>query len=237
MSNQYFQFKQFRIEQGQCAMKVTTDACIQGAWTPVHNSVKRVLDIGAGTGLLSLMLAQRNPDIVIDAIELDADAAAQARNNVAVSPWQGRINIIEGDVRSYSFGDKYDLIISNPPFFKDSLLGDEAGRNMARHTLSLSYEELLKVIEANLTTGGYASVLLPSAEYQQLEKLSAAAGWYEADGLLIAHRPHAKVKRVVSVISKKERPSVEKQTLIIQDEGCNYSKAFVDLLSPFYLDL
>src|SRR4051812_43889814 len=111
MSNSWFRFKQFTIEQGNCAMKVTTDACIQGAWTAVLPQVKRVLDIGAGTGLLSLMLAQRVPGIIIDAIEYDAAAAAQARDNAIASPWKESINIIEADVCSYGFTHKYDLII------------------------------------------------------------------------------------------------------------------------------
>src|SRR6185503_17847665 len=109
MSNSYFQFKQFRIEQDRCAMKVTTDACIQGAWTPLLPRIKRVLDIGAGTGLLSLMLTQRNPGITVDAIELDKEAAGQASANVNASAWKDSINIIEGDVCNYAFGQKYDL--------------------------------------------------------------------------------------------------------------------------------
>src|SRR4051812_8170670 len=117
MSNSYFQFKRFRIDQGSCAMKVTTDACIQGAWCPISPDVKAVLDIGAGTGLLSLMLAQRNDDICIDAIEYDKDAAIQAAGNVLASGWRDRISILYADVRDHRFARRYDLIISNPPFF------------------------------------------------------------------------------------------------------------------------
>lgn len=133
MSNSYFQFKQFRVEQDRCAMKVTTDACIQGAWTPVLPSVKNVLDVGTGTGILALMLAQKNSEITVDAIEVDKDAAGQARANVAGSPWRERINILEGDVRNYPFDKRYDLIITNPPFFSNSLLGDDVNKNLARH--------------------------------------------------------------------------------------------------------
>src|SRR6476661_11279441 len=99
MSNQYFQFKQFMVQQDRCAMKVSTDACIQGAWTPIADDVQHVLDIGAGTGLLSLMLAQRNGQLHIDAIELDEQAASQAQENVAASPWKHKINVWQGDVK------------------------------------------------------------------------------------------------------------------------------------------
>ncbi|MGN6568280.1 MAG: tRNA1(Val) (adenine(37)-N6)-methyltransferase, partial [Flavipsychrobacter sp.] len=143
MSNQYFQFKQFRIEQDKCAMKVSTDACIQGAWTPIHDHVRHVLDIGTGTGLLSLMLAQRDPRMHIDAVELDEQAATQAKENIVSSPFSERIDIIHGDAKEYQANQQYDLIICNPPFFQNSLLGDNSKRNTARHTLSFSYEDLL----------------------------------------------------------------------------------------------
>eukprot|EP01136_Pigoraptor_vietnamica_P012822 Opistho-1_new@53158 len=117
MSNHYFQFKQFTIHQDKCAMKVSTDACIQGAWTPIANDVVHVLDIGTGTGLLSLMLAQRNSNIHIDAIELDADAARQAQENISASPWADRVDVMQGDVTAYQFAKQYDMVICNPPFF------------------------------------------------------------------------------------------------------------------------
>lgn len=101
MSNSWFQFKRFTIHQDRCAMKVSTDACIQGAWTPLKQGVKRILDIGCGTGLLTLMLAQRTESAIIDAIELDEDAALQAKENVQKSPWKDRIKVIQADVRDY----------------------------------------------------------------------------------------------------------------------------------------
>src|SRR5262245_25570320 len=123
MSNTFFQFKQFRIEQDKCAMKVSTDACIQGAWTPIEENVRNVLDIGTGTGLLSLMLAQRKPGIRIEAIEIEEQAYKQAAENVAYSPWAEQIHVIPGDVRNDSLNRKFDLIVCNPPFFQNSLLG------------------------------------------------------------------------------------------------------------------
>jgi tRNA1Val (adenine37-N6)-methyltransferase len=237
MSNDYFEFKQFRVGQERCAMKVTTDACIQGAWTPVLPDVKQVLDIGTGTGLLAIMLAQRSANVIIDAIEFDADAAQQAQENITASPWNDRINIIERDVRGYSFLHKYDLIISNPPFFNNSLLSNDVNKDMARHTLHLSFNDLLHVIITNLADDGYASILLPYPEYQLWNALALEAGLFEIDKLLISHTEHAPVKRVVSIFSKKEPSFVDEEKLYIKDAGQNYAQDFIDLLSPFYLNL
>lgn len=237
MSNQYFQFKQFRIDQGACAMKVTTDACIQGAWTPINDLVKTVLDIGAGTGLLSLMLAQRNPGIIIDAIELDSDAAGQARENTTNSPWKDRIKVIEADVRDFVLSRKYDLIITNPPFFTNSLLSNRQTRNIARHTLQLSFHDLLNVIDHNLSDEGYVSVLLPYSEYEIWRKLSEQAGLIETRRLLVRHSQNATVNRVVGIFAKKEKAITLDEALVIYDSSGNYTPQFTDLLSPFYLNL
>jgi tRNA1Val (adenine37-N6)-methyltransferase len=236
MSNTYFRFKQFNVEQDKCAMKVTTDACIQGAWTPMHSHVKHVLDIGAGTGLLALMLAQRNSEICIDSIEFDSGAAIQAAENVASSPWAGRINIIEADARNFDSTHKYDLIITNPPFFQNSLLGDNDAKNSARHTLSLSFEELLRCITANLAGNGYASILLPSEQYLDWQALTSK-NLYEQETLLIHHRPGATAKRIIGLWGKTPVAETKTGNLIIQNEQGTYSQDFITLLSPFYLNL
>jgi tRNA1Val (adenine37-N6)-methyltransferase len=237
MPNPWFRFKQFKIAQEHCAMKVTTDACIQGAWTPVLPGVKRVLDIGTGTGLLALMLAQRNPEICIDAIEADPQAATQAIQNVHQSPWPKRVNIIEADVRQYPFPYKYDLIISNPPFFTNNLLGPDAKKNAARHTLSLTSHDLLKSIALNLTENGYVSILLPWQEYTRWKELMQENKWKEINKLNITHKPHAPVKRVVSLWSREAICPLIEQTLIIKDNENNYTGDLKEIISPFYLDL
>ena len=218
-------------------MKVTTDACIQGAWTAMLSHVKRVLDVGAGTGLLALMLAQRNKDILIDGIEFDKDAAAQAADNIQASGWGSRVKILEGDVCNYSFTHKYDLIISNPPFFNNSLLSDKENKNMARHTLSLTYTDLLNVLENNLNEDGYASILLPYTEYLQWQELLLQNGWFEHSKLSVSHNAGAAIKRVVGLFGRNKLAGLNENTLIIRDDENNYTQDFIDLLAPFYLNL
>ena len=236
MSNSWFQFKQFRVQQDRCAMKVSTDACIQGAWTPVAKGVRNVLDIGTGTGLLSLMLAQRNNDIYIDAIELDETAAMQARENMEASPWRGRIKVFQGDVRIFPFDKQYDMVICNPPFFNNSLLGDSEERNNARHTLSLAYEDLLDVLSKVLMPEGYASILLPYAEHQQWEMLLEKNGWGINRKLLVQPRSGSLPNRVVSICTKDSQQAVT-EGLIIYEGQHEYTAEAKELLKAFYLRL
>lgn len=238
MSNTFFQFKQFTVNQDKCAMKVSTDACIQGAWTPIAGNVKHVLDIGTGTGLLSLMLAQRNPGIYIDAIELDESAAIQAKENIESSPWRDRMNVIHADIREYTFDKKYDLVICNPPFFQNSLLGPDAGRNNVRHNTTLSFHDLLKVMLATLAPGGYGSILLPSAEMEIWGNLAENAGLSIFNKLLISPNKNSGANRVVSLFSVPGENKIADNTdLIIYAASNEYTVGFSDLMAPFYLKL
>jgi tRNA1Val (adenine37-N6)-methyltransferase len=235
MGNNYFQFRQFKIEQDRCAMKVSTDACIQGAWTPVLSRIKTALDIGTGTGLLSLMLAQRNAVVKIDAIEIDPSAAEQAAENIVASPWQERITLIQADVRQYIFAHKYDLIICNPPFFVNSLLSDKRERNIARHNLSLSFQDLFDVIKGSLNPEGYASVLLPSTEHKIWKSLVEANGWAISRELHIIPRIGQAANRVVSLCTDNKAFEFTRQSVVIRNELNEYKPEFTELLSPFYL--
>ena len=237
MSNTWFRFKQFTINQDRCAMKITTDACIQGAWTPVLPEVYHVLDIGAGTGLLSLMLAQRYPDILIKAIEYDKDAASQAKENVAQSDWKERINVIEGDARTFTYPNKYDLIISNPPFFINSLLGPADRKNKSRHTLSLDYLDILQIFDKNLNPGGYLSILLPAIEYSTWHGLASSKGLEEVGKLVVKNNGNSLVNRVVGIWSKNNNHNFPTQELEIRDAQNEYSPLFKLLLGDYYLGL
>ena len=218
-------------------MKVTTDACIQGAWTPLLPHVHCVLDIGAGTGLLSLMLAQRSTSIVIDGIEYDSAAAAQAADNATASPWSSRLQIIEGDATTYHFPYKYDLLISNPPFFNNSLLSGARSKDMARHTVTLTYTALLQVLAANLNDDGYASIMLPFTEYQQWYALAVQNGWFEVGKLSVRNNADGPVKRVVGLFSRNNSGVINDQELVIRNNDNNYTPEFIRLLSPFYLNV
>ncbi len=237
LSNSYFSFKQFTVHQGDCAMKVTTDACIQGAWTPVPKEAKQILDIGAGTGLLSLMLAQKTPSAIIDAVELDEKAAMQARKNFVDSPWADHLNVICSDIQGYTAEHKYDLIISNPPFFNHSLKGPEEARNNARHTTTLTYEDLFKSIDANLNTGGLASVLLPRPESDLWEKLVEKNGWHIHNSLHVKDNDNAIVKRIVFLLGRHSPDKRQTQQLVIKQSDGSYTEPFKQLLRPYYLKL
>jgi len=237
MSNSYFQFKQFNINQDRCAMKVTTDACILGAWTPIPALAKRVLDIGTGTGLLSLMLAQRFPFLTVDAVEIDMAAAEQAKDNIRLSPWPDRINVIGGDARNLPATGQYDVIVTNPPFFQNSLLSQNGARSSARHDVNLSYTDLLTSIKKMLSPLGFAAILLPEIETSILELVAVEYGFQAFQRLFVRHTEHAPVKRVVSLLAKNTPCAAREETLIIKDSRGHYTPHFCALLGAFYLGL
>lgn len=165
-----FTFQQFSIEQDRCAMKVGTDGVLLGAWAGVGEqvegtteSVRRILDIGTGTGLVALMMAQRFPDALVDAVEIDGAAAAQAQENAARSPFASRVSVIPASVQTFAATAKhrYDAIVSNPPYFQNSLKNPDEQRATARHADTLPYQDLLTAASSLLSEGGRLSVVLP----------------------------------------------------------------------------
>lgn len=237
MGNSWFQFKQFRVEQAGSAMKVCTDACIQGAWTAAYLQTAppaRLLDIGAGTGLLSLMIAQQIT-ASIDAAELDAAAAEQARANFAASPWAERLRLIETDIRTFASPEPYDFIITNPPFYQNDLRGPDARRTAAMHTSTLDYAALLAAIRRLLKADGSFSVLLP---YEEFKIFRALAEWQGYPLRAVLHirqsATHAPFRSVGIFGEGKTRAE---DALIIHDAQRQYTPAFAALLQPYYLYL
>lgn len=237
MSESYFRFKQFRIGQERCAMKVSTDACIQGAWTPVPPVCRSILDIGAGTGLLSLMLAQRAPNAEILALENDRAAAGQAAENAAASPFARRIQILNADASAWSSIARFDLIICNPPFFKNSLQGPDARRNQARHVSSLDAACLVRLALAQLAPEGQASFLWPAEAHEAFASEAEQAGLLLQRQLRICHRAGSRVGRVVGIFGRKTPAAVATETLVIKDGSDAYTEDFRELLRDFYLAL
>lgn len=220
-------------------MKVCTDACLFGAWISKivgrwQMKDGRVLDIGTGTGLLSLMLAQQT-GLQIDAIEMDTDAAAQAFENFEASVWKERLQVIEGDAKLVHLGRKYDLIISNPPFFDNDLKSVDALRNLALHSRELSLSELLIVIKKHLADDGKFAVLLPWHRKEEFEKMSLGEGFYLEETVAVKQTSKHPFFRVMFLFSA--TPVTATQQTITIREGDQYSAAFTGLLKEYYLKL
>ncbi len=249
MPNTYFQFKQFRIEQADCAMKVSTDACILGAYTAHYyaQNIQNILDIGAGTGLLSLMLAQASR-ASITAIEIDKSAYLQAKSNFAHSPWADRLHIIHQSLQAYILPfpiPQYDLIICNPPFFVNSLKSEKKDKNLARHTDSLSFEELIVGAEKLTHQNSLLIVLLPTKEAvifeKNLECLHVQPIHLQVTKkLFIADNPSKLPHRVILTLQKlPQRSNLEiiSDYLVVKDAEGAYSNSFVNLMQDYYLYL
>jgi tRNA1Val (adenine37-N6)-methyltransferase len=240
-----FQFKQFTIRQERTAMKVCTDACVLGAWASIETGT-RLLDIGTGTGLLALMAAQRNPTAHIDAVELDEAAASQARDNVAASSFARRITVHQTAVQTYlrHVPDPlpYDHILTNPPFYTNSLRSPNGAVNRALHTDELSFPDLLAAVQRLLSPAGTWWVLLPPPEMQQLTRLAAALPDPLAQVRCLHLRHHAQkpVFRHCAAFAFHQRTqplpaNVPEQLGIHEPDGRTYTAAFRELLQPYYL--
>lgn len=245
MANSYFQFKQFTVQQDNCAMKVTTDGCLFGAWCSRELGVEsqesgsgKVLDIGTGTGLLALMLAQGN-NITIDAVEIDKDAFEQARGNMAASYWADRIKVIHGDARELHFQTSYDFIISNPPFYENELKADDAKKNIAHHNDGLLLPELLDVIKKSLKPGGTFYLLLPYKRNEEIKKLLAENELTIHQLVFVKQSVNHDFFRIM--LSGKLKSDGQAETTIdeisIKDDAGQYTPAFVSLLKDYYLHL
>ncbi|MCW3092329.1 MAG: methyltransferase [Ferruginibacter sp.] len=240
MPNDYFQFKHFTIQQENCAMKVCTDACIFGAFvaTRMKNRlpvVESILDIGTGTGLLSLMLAQQTNGR-IDAVELDGAACKQAKRNFEQSAWRDRLKIVSSNVLEFYPGKKYDFIISNPPFFEGDLKSGNSKKNAAKHDSTLTLEQLLSTINKNLSGDGYFAVLLPYHRTEYFKKIAGEANYFLNEQLLVQHAARHPFFRSVLLFSHYESTPLNNE-LIIKNEDGGYTPEFTSLLKNYYLHL
>lgn len=220
-------------------MKVCTDACLFGAWVretlrTTPTPVTRALDIGTGTGLLSLMLAQ-NSDMYIDAIELDPDAAQQAKQNFALSPWQQRLSVTAGDIRLLAPNPVYELIVSNPPFFAGDLKSPDSRRNTALHSEHLSLPELFRAAVTQLSATGSLALLLPYHRREECLALAANAGLHATQMADVRQTEKHPFFRSLIWLARNAAPLVT-ESFSIRD-GAAYSVRFTQLLKDYYLYL
>lgn len=232
-----FKFKQFSISQTNAAMKVGTDGVLLGAWTPVED-VKRALDVGAGTGLIALMMAQRNPYLDVTALEVDAGAYSDAKENFANSPWADRLHLIHTRFQNFTVDiyGQFDAIVCNPPFFEDGCHAPQSQRAIARHTLTLSSYDLLKGAYNLLCEEGDLSVVLPFISYHSFSQEAKKNLFYERRRLLVYPTPYKKAVRVLSVWTKFKVDEVIEEEMVIEENGRhNYSPEYKELTKKFYL--
>ncbi|MGC9471742.1 MAG: tRNA1(Val) (adenine(37)-N6)-methyltransferase [Bacteroidales bacterium] len=233
MANPWFRFRQFTVWQDKAAMKVTTDGVLLGAWVRVNANMSRVLDVGTGTGLLALMIAQRC-SVAVDAVEIDPLSVEQARENINRSPWPERIRIVEGSFQEYvsATENRYDLVVSNPPYFSDSLKPASPAKARARHAGNLSREDLLEGALKVLKPAGRLAVILPAAQAGAFEFMARDRHLYVIRQCEVY--PLKDGERAWMLLELSLRPRArEKETLVIRDG--DYTPEYRLLTGEFYL--
>lgn len=234
MSNSYFHFKRFMVRQERCAMKVGTDGTLLGAWA---RGGLTVLDIGTGTGLIALMMAQRFPQSQVTAVDIDADAVEQARENVAASPFADRITVLHADIRDtggQSPCAKYESIVVNPPYFNDSLTCPDDQRTTARHTSTLSYRDLMAAAAELLADDGELSVVIPFDCKARLESEAALAGLSKCRECSVRTTPRKAPRRYLLAF-RKHPATLETTEGVLETAPGQRSEWYQELTREFYL--
>lgn len=246
MSNDFFKFKKFIVKQDRCAMKVTTDGCLFGAFVGEkvggsrfevgHSENPHILDIGAGTGLLTLMVAQK-VNALFDAIEIDKNAYEQAIENIAGSPWKNTITMYHGDATDFKFPHKYDLIISNPPFYENELKSPDRGKNLAHHG-GMTLNNLFQTINANLSENGSFFLLLPYKRNTEIDKLIASNKLSIIEKTLVRQSVnHDYFRIMIHGNQRKSKPPPLTDEISIWNAKQQYTQEFKELLKDYYLAL
>lgn len=250
-----FRFKQFAVAQNNCAMKVNTDGVLLGAWVEVSEA-KHILDIGTGTGVIALMLAQKNSHAVIDAIDIDKDAYSQSKENFEQSPWSNSLTAIHSSLQNYkgtlavypplvevasgSARDEggsnvyYDSIISNPPYFIDDFKADNSQKNIAKHSTALTYQELLKGINRLLSKTGKAFLVIPVFNVQLIQTLAAEENLYITKFTEVTAVAGKNPYLALMELGRKKEEYI-KSSLVIQDTQGNFTEEYKHLTKDFYL--
>jgi Predicted O-methyltransferase len=236
MANPFFRFKQFTVYHDKCAMKVGTDGVLLGAWANVENR-DDILDMGTGTGLIALMMAQRNLTSEIVAIDSDESAVKQAGENIGNSPFADRIVVKCADFRQFVQNSlmRFDLVVSNPPYFSHSLLPPDKQRAQARHSVSLTLDDLMRSAKSCLKNNGVLSLILPFDKSYELEQLCEKHVFYVKRQTIVYPLPDSEPKRILMELSVRPSENVKMDSLIIETERHRYSNEFSDLVRDFYL--
>lgn len=235
MGNPWFQFKQFRIEQEKSALKVGTDGVLLGAWCNVHGAT-RILDVGTGTGLIALMLAQRT-EAEICAIEINKDACTDALNNFQKSPWAERLRLYSADFNIFheSHSSHYDLVVSNPPYFERSLKSANPASSVARHDVSLSFLQLITGSKRLLTEKGRLAVILPIEVLDDFRETARLTGFYLCRKTQVIPKVGKTPKRVLLEFSVSAvYPVIDELVILLERD--KYSDNYVKLTKKFYLN-
>lgn len=232
---QLFRFKQFDVYQDTAAMKIGTDGVLLGAWAD-FNCPKKILDVGTGTGVIALMLAQRFLQSQIHAVEIDAETARLADYNFKNSKWFDRIRVFNKDFLHFNTGDTYDLIVSNPPYFDEQVYSQNKTRDWARHTLRLNLEELIKKSASLLTPHGKIQIILPADKEILLRQICVDNNLYINKITSVKGNLTSPVKRMLVSISFVQTP-LGNDTLVIEKQRHVYTDEYIDLTKDFYLKM
>lgn len=235
-----FDFKQFSIHQDRSAMKVGTDGVLLGAWTPLTNNLLTILDIGAGTGLIGLMLAQRSIADQIDAIEIDEKAYEQCVENFENSPWNDRLFCYHASLDEFTEEMQnemsYDLIVSNPPFYTEDYKTKDKKRDLARFQDALPFEELIESVSVLLSENGIFSVIIPFKEESKFTTIAEANQLYPFKLTRVKGTPTSEIKRSLMIFSR-TRQEISEDELIIEIARHDYTPEYKELTKAFYLKM
>jgi len=234
-----FTFKQFSIEQDKTAMKVGTDGVLLGAWAPVNHNPFSILDIGAGTGIIALMLAQRTSAEQIDALEIDEEAYEQAVDNFENSPWGDRLFCFHAGLDEFieEPEDEYDLIVSNPPFYAEDYKTENDQRDLARFQDAMPFEELIEAADLLLSENGIFAVILPFKEEQKFISLAKEFELYPTKITHVKGTTKSEIKRSLLAFSRNENQVFDIDELIIEIDRHVYTPEYIELTKHFYLKM
>ena len=234
-----FTFKKFSVKQDQCAMKIGTDGVLLGAWIPLNNNPFTILDIGTGTGIIALMLAQRSAAQQIDALEIDEKAYEQAVDNFENSPWSDRLFCFHAELAEFVVEpeEKYDLIVSNPPFYTEDYKTNDQKRDLARFVDALPFAELLEAATLLLSENGIFAVIIPFKEEQNFLKLAKQNNLFPIKVTRVKGTPTSEIKRSLLAFTQNSIPNFPIDELIIETSRHQYTPEYLTLTKDFYLNM